>query len=252
MEKAPLYQSNTIIGLDGMMQPDPALTVSEALELGTDGLGSLIGPDGTVLDGEVTFIDGRAYYSGVDGQTRALEPDEKLCFFQIFDFNAAPKQTFKLDLKNREEWEKFITTMYPDRCVGIRVKGMFKAMETRSVQGKAEHKSLSDVVNDQIQFDHCEYSAFEGAAIFTPDRFSPEDEFAGLHMHAIEVKDGTLKSGAHVLNFEDGYGIEIEVVVLDDPLIITPGIGKQIRNTPHTARPAVTKDAHDGLERIHP
>lgn len=111
MEKAPLYQSNTIIGLDGMMQPNPALTVAEALELGTDGLGSLIGSDGTVLDGEVTFINGRAYYSGTDGHTRELAPNEKLCFFQVFDFDAAPKQTFRLDLKNREEWENFIQTM---------------------------------------------------------------------------------------------------------------------------------------------
>lgn len=121
-------------------------------------------------------------------------------------------------------------------------------METRSVQGKAEHKSLSDVVNDQVQYQHDEYSTFEGAAIFTPDRFSPDDEFAGLHMHAIEVKDGEFQAGAHVMGFEDGCEVEIEVVVLDDPLIITPGIGIQINGGQHTARPAISKNAHQALE----
>lgn len=174
-----LVQQTGLEDLASMNPFVPSMTVDEMLNLCQEhgsravGLGTLRNDDGVVV-GEVTVIDGKAYYSDIDmsnPNTIELYGDEKIYFAQI---GFMPPELEKHSLSSKDnggaplttaDIEKFIESKLSSQDLEsgayvVRMEAEFNKIKLRSVDGSAEYdfddgknprkpQNLIEVINKQ-------------------------------------------------------------------------------------------------------
>ncbi|MEY8446434.1 acetolactate decarboxylase [Enterococcus ratti] len=188
-----LYQHGTLGALmAGLM--DGTETITHILEHGTLGLGTLHG-----LDGEVMFLDGKAYQARSDGSVVQLTGTETTPYAAITNF--CKDSSFEVtQVTSSEELKKEILVKQAgsNLFLAIKITGMFQNIHTRVMpkQSKPYHR-LAKISESQPEFQETNLSGTL-VGFYTPALFQGVAA-AGFHLHFI---DDTKQFGGHVIDFE--------------------------------------------------
>ena len=184
-----------------------SITVGELKQHGDIGIGTF-----DKLNGELIMLDGVIYMAAGDGSVKVVSDDETIPFSVVTFMDADESKHFK-ELPNNDalynELDKIVEERGKNRFYMIRIDGIFREVNVRSVHAQAEpYKRLAEVLeHDQTFFD---YENIEGTVI---GLYCPPYMFAlnavGWHFHFIS-KDKT--KGGHVL----GMNIVDAVLTWDD------------------------------------
>lgn len=197
MSERILYQHGTLGALmAGLM--DGTETIDHILKHGTLGLGTLHG-----LDGEVIFLEGKAYQGRSDGTVVQLTGKETTPYAAITTF--LPESSFEVDnASNGESLKKEILKNEGGHnlFLAIKITGTFKTIHTR-VMPKQEkpYRRLAKISETQPEFRE---SMIQGTIVgfYTPALFQGVAA-AGFHLHFI---DDRKQFGGHVIDFELAEG----------------------------------------------
>lgn len=197
MSEKKLYQHGTLGALmAGLM--DGTETIEHILEHGTLGLGTLHG-----LDGEVIFLDGKAYQGRSDGKVVQLSGEETTPYAAITNF--IPETTFDVKETSTSEWlKKEILKKVGGQnlFLAVKITGTFKTIHIR-VMPKQEkpYLRLAKISESQPEFHE---SMIRGTLVgfYTPALFQGVAA-AGFHLHFIDDKK---QFGGHVIDFELANG----------------------------------------------
>lgn len=207
MEANKLFQYNTLGALMAGLYGG-SLTVSELLEHGDLGLGTL-----DSIDGELIVLDGKAYQakgSGEKPQVVEVAGDMKVPYAAVIFHQAEVifKQRFEMTSK---QLEQRIESYYDGENLfrSLKIKGRFSHMHVRMIP-----KSTSDVKFAEVATQQPEYQAEDIVGtivgIWTPEIFHGVS-VAGYHLHFIS---DDLTFGGHVIDYVITEGF-IEVGAVD-------------------------------------
>ncbi len=190
-----LFQASTIGALlDGAFDGD--LTFAELAEHGDLGLGTV-----NALAGEMIAIDGSFFLADVDGDVRAIGPDERTPFAVVTDFEPTIEATLSAALDHEALLER-LDGLVPDEVASfaVRLDGRFASVRARSVPVQhPPYRPLAEVVADQHVF---ELADVEGSMVgFRFPAYVEGIEVAGYHLHFISADR---HRGGHVLGSRSG------------------------------------------------
>lgn len=184
-----------------------SVSVGELKQHGDAGIGTFNG-----LNGELIMLDGEVYRAAGNGETEVVSDDETIPFSVVAFMDA--DESIKLneipDFEAlHDELNRIVRRRGINRFHMIRIDGMFRAMNVRSVYAQKEpYKRLTEVLeHDQTFFD---YENIEGTMIgvYCPPYMSALNA-VGWHLHFIS---GDKTKGGHVL----GVNIADAVMAWDD------------------------------------
>lgn len=193
---------------------DGQMSLKELVKYGDLGIGTF-----DRLDGELILLDGRVYQLKADG--RIYHPPMSLTtpFAAVVEFN--PETTKPLD--NGTDYpglEKTVNKAAPNMNIfcGVKVKGRFSRMKTRSVPAqKKPYPPLTEVTKNQPVF---YLENVSGTMVgFRSPVYVKGVGVPGYHLHFISED---FKTGGHVLGFvlEEGT---VEIDVCNRFLLVLPG-----------------------------
>ena len=184
-----------------------SVTVKELKRHGDVGIGTFDG-----LNGELIMLDGEVYRAAGDGNVEVVSEDETSPFSVVTYMDADVSEKLE-EIPDYDSLEKKLELLIREkgknRFYMIRIDGMFRQMNVRSVPKQAEpYKRLVEVLEQQQTF--FDYENIEGTVvgIYCPPYMSYLNA-VGWHMHFIS-KDKT--NGGHVL----GVSISDAVLTWDD------------------------------------
>ncbi|MBO0460835.1 acetolactate decarboxylase [Enterococcus sp. DIV1298c] len=199
-----LYQHGTLGALmAGLM--DGTTSIAEILKHGTLGLGTLHG-----LDGEVIFLDGKAYQGRSDGALIHLSGEESTPYAAITPFSAdrsfsvqhLASQTLKEEILKEEGGKNLF--------FAVKISGLFKNMHIRIMPKQEKpYRRLAKISESQPEF---QQSDVQGTIVgfYTPELFQGVAA-AGFHLHFIDEEK---TFGGHILDFEISEGT-VEISQMD-------------------------------------
>ena len=170
------------------------VTVKELKRHGNIGIGTF-----DRLNGELIMLDGVVYRAAGDGSVEVVSNKETIPFSNVTYLDADKTKNLKNVADYKElcgELNKLVEERGKNRFYMIRIDGLFKEMNVRSVRAQEEpYKPLVNVLEyDQTFFD---YKDIEGSIVglYCPPYMSSLNA-VGWHMHFIS-KDKT--RGGHIL-----------------------------------------------------
>ena len=183
------------------------VTVAELKQHGDIGIGTFDG-----LNGELILVDGQVFRAAGDGSVEAVPDDETIPFSVVTFMDADETRQFR-DVPDfdalHHELDRMIAKRGKNRFYMIRIDGLFKEINVRSVYEQAQpYRRLTEVLaHDQTFFD---YQNIEGTMVglYCPPYMSDLNA-VGWHLHFIS-KDRT--RGGHVL----GLNIAEATLTWDD------------------------------------
>ena len=192
-DKSVLFQISL---LQGLTNGDyyGSVTINELKENGDTGIGTF-----DRLNGELVMLDGKVYRVAGDGSVEIVRDDETSPFavatFIKEDVTKNLKDISDCDSLEKE-LEKLIEENGKNRFYMIRIDGLFRKINVRSVPAQTEpYKRLSEVLEQQQTF--FEYENIKGSVVglYCPPYMSYLNA-TGWHMHFIS--DDKTKGG-HLL-----------------------------------------------------
>ncbi|HAR4335232.1 TPA: acetolactate decarboxylase [Staphylococcus aureus] len=185
-----LYQHGTLGTLMAGLLEGTA-TINELLEHGNLGIATLTGSDG-----EVIFLDGKAYHANEHKQFIELKGDEKVPYASITNFKAS--KTFSLQQLSQDDvFAQIKNEMLSENLFSaVKIYGTFKYMHVRMIDSarRQPEEKRQDIRGAIVGF-------------FTPELFHGVGS-AGFHIH---FADDERAYGGHVLDFEvDDVVVEIQ------------------------------------------
>ena len=196
-----LYQHGTLGTLMAGLLEGTA-SVNELLEHGDLGIGTLTGSNG-----EVIFIDGKAYHANEHKEFIELTGDEMTPYATVTQFKA--DKNFSISDKNQDdvfdEVKKEMTS--ENMFSAVKISGTFKKMHVRMMPGQEPpYTRLIDSARRQPEETQEDVN---GTVIgfFTPELFHGIGS-GGFHIH---FANDDRNFGGHILNFEvDDVKVEIQ------------------------------------------
>ena len=184
-----------------------SITVAELKRHGDTGIGTF-----NRLNGELIMLDGDVYRAAGDGNVEVVPDDETIPFSVVTFMDADETKDFKeipdFDALEKE-LDKIVQKRGLNRFYMIRIDGMFREINVRSVYAQKEpYKRLAEVLkHDQTFFD---YKNIEGTMVglYCPPHMAALNA-VGWHLHFIS---GDKTKGGHVL----GVHIADAVLTWDD------------------------------------
>ena len=171
-----------------------SVTIKELKQLGNTGIGTFDG-----LNGELIMLDGVVYRISGDGRAELVSEDETTPFSVVTcmydDVSVKFKKIPDYDALN-DELNKFVEAKGKNRFYMIRIDGLFREINVRSVPKQSEpYKPLVDVLSQQQTF--FDYENIEGTlvGVYCPPYMSQLNA-TGWHIHFISY-DKT--KGGHLL-----------------------------------------------------
>lgn len=187
-----LYQHGTLGTLmAGLLQG--TTSVNDMLQHGDLGIGTLTGSNG-----EVIYLDGKAYHADEYKNFVELTGDELTPYSTITNFKA--DTTFEVEQISSEQ----AYTMIKDKMLSknlfsaVKISGNFKYMHVRMMPGQEEpYKRLVNAARVQTEI---EAHDINGTIVgfYTPELFHGVGS-AGFHIH---FADDDREIGGHVLDFD--------------------------------------------------
>lgn len=172
-----------------------SISVGELKQHGDTGIGTFNG-----LNGELIMLDGEVYRAAGDGSVEVVPEDETIPFAVVTFIDADESKKLN-EIPNfdalHNELNKIVQQRGINRFYMIRIDGMFRAINVRSVYAQEEpYKRLTEVLAcDQTFF---EYENIEGTmvGVYCPPYMAALNA-VGWHLHFIS-RDKT--KGGHVLD----------------------------------------------------
>ncbi|MBO1198213.1 acetolactate decarboxylase [Staphylococcus simiae] len=196
-----LYQHGTLGTLMAGLLEGTA-TINELLEHGNLGIATLTGSNG-----EVIFLDGKAYHANEYKEFVELTGDEKTPYATITNFRA-DKQ---FDVQNQTQEQVFndikSQMLSENLFSAVKIAGTFKYMHVRMMP--AQQPPYTRLIDSARRQPEETRHHIEGAVVgfFTPELFHGIGS-AGFHLH---FADDERQYGGHVLDFEvENATIEIQ------------------------------------------
>jgi len=196
-----LYQHGTLGTLMAGLLEGTA-SINDLLEHGDLGIATLTGSDG-----EVIFVDGKAYHANEHKEFIELTGDEMTPYATVTKFKA--DSSFKTSNKNQEEvFDEVKKQMTSENMFSaVKISGTFKKMHVRMMPGQEPpYTRLIDSARRQPEETR---ENIKGSIVgfFTPELFHGIGS-AGFHIHfANDDRD----FGGHILDFEvDDVTVEIQ------------------------------------------
>ncbi|MCZ2499762.1 acetolactate decarboxylase, partial [Xylophilus sp. Kf1] len=196
-----LYQHGTLGTLMAGLLEGTA-SINDLLEHGDLGIATLTGSDG-----EVIFVDGKAYHANEHKEFIELTGDEMTPYATVTKFKA--DSSFKTSNKNQEEvFDEVKKQMKSENMFSaVKISGTFKKMHVRMMPGQEPpYTRLIDSARRQPEETR---ENIKGSIVgfFTPELFHGIGS-AGFHIHfANDDRD----FGGHILDFEvDDVTVEIQ------------------------------------------
>ncbi|GER67204.1 alpha-acetolactate decarboxylase [Weizmannia acidilactici] len=190
-----VYQLSTMTSLlDGVYESD--MTFAELKKFGNFGIGTF-----NHLDGELIAFDNE-FYQLKDGTARRVRPEDSSPFCSLTHFTT--DITYKVDGPlTRPELEELIKDLVRSENLfyAIRVDGVFKQMNTRTVSYQEKPVPMTEAVKSQPVYS---FEDIKGtlAGFWTPI-YAQGIAVAGFHFHFID--DGRT-GGGHVFDYVLDYG----------------------------------------------
>jgi alpha-acetolactate decarboxylase len=206
-----IFQYSTVSALmGGLASSGP--TASQLNGYGTHGIGTF-----TKMDGELLYLDGKAWQFTSDGRTRPAPEDVSLPFIQVTKFVPEHTTTVSPNLKQEALIELF-TSAGPEAggknsFVPFTIKGSFKTIHLRVAGPQLyDGQPLGEVAKNARQWSASE---IKGTifGIMSPE-WSQGISVAGVHCHFVSDPDenGEVKGG-HVCDFEAEDRVEVSWAV---------------------------------------
>lgn len=196
-----LYQHGTLGTLMAGLLEGTA-SINDLLEHGDLGIATLTGSDG-----EVIFVDGKAYHANEHKEFIELTGDEMTPYATVTKFKS--DSSFKTSNKNQEEvFDEVKKQMTSENMFSaVKISGTFKKMHVRMMPGQEPpYTRLIDSARRQPEETR---ENIKGSIVgfFTPELFHGIGS-AGFHIHfANDDRD----FGGHILDFEvDDVTVEIQ------------------------------------------
>ncbi|MFW3458706.1 acetolactate decarboxylase [Staphylococcus caprae] len=196
-----LYQHGTLGTLMAGLLEGTA-SVNELLEHGDLGIGTLTGSNG-----EVIFIDGKAYHANEHKEFIELNGDEMTPYATVTQFKA--DNQFQTSNKDQDAiFEEIKEQMVSENMFSaVKISGKFKKMHVRMMP--AQEPPYTRLIDSARRQPEETREDIKGAIVgfFTPELFHGVGS-AGFHIHfASDERD----YGGHVLDFEvDDVKVEIQ------------------------------------------
>ena len=191
-----IYQVSLLQGL-AYGDYQGTVTVRELKRHGDTGLGTF-----DKLNGEMILLDGRVFRAAGDGSVEEVSEDETSPFSVVTFLDANLTRPLR-ELSDydalQEELDRLAAKRGKNRFYTIRIDGLFREMNVRSVfPQKKPYRRLAEVLEQEQTFFH--YNDVEGTVVglYCPPYFSQLNA-AGWHMHFLS-KDKT--KGGHVLGLQ--------------------------------------------------
>ncbi|HDC7732244.1 TPA: acetolactate decarboxylase [Staphylococcus aureus] len=196
-----LYQHGTLGTLMAGLLEGTA-TINELLEHGNLGIATLTGSDG-----EVIFLDGKAYHANEHKEFIELKGDEKVPYASITNFKAS--KTFPLQQLSQDDvFAQIKNEMLSENLFSaVKIYGTFKHMHVRMMP--AQQPPYTRLIDSTRRQPEEKRQDIRGAIVgfFTPELFHGVGS-AGFHIH---FADDERAYGGHVLDFEvDDVVVEIQ------------------------------------------
>ncbi len=192
---------------------DGHLSCSDLIKKGNFGLGTFNG-----LDGEMVVLNGKVYQIKSDGKVYMPAPETTTPFAAVSNFEA--EQTY--DVKKGLDFDtlkKQIDAKAPEMNIfcGIKIRGTFSKMKTRSVPGqKKPYPPLVEVTKNQPVF---EMENVTGTIVgFRCPSYVKGINVTGYHLHFLS---DDLTQGGHILAFTAEKG-EISIDTYNKFFLILP------------------------------
>ena len=177
---------------------DGHLSCSDLVKNGNFGLGTFNG-----LDGEMIVLDGKVYQVKSDGRVYTPPPETTTPFAAVSNFEAEKTFEVKKGL-DFEALKKRIDAEAPEMNIfcGVKIKGRFTRMKTRSVPGqKKPYPPLVEVTKNQPVFNMENVS---GTIVgFRCPAYVKGINVTGYHLHFLS---DDLTQGGHILSFTADNG----------------------------------------------
>ena len=196
-----LYQHGTLGTLMAGLLEGTA-SINDLLEHGDLGIATLTGSDG-----EVIFVDGKAYHANEHKEFIELTGDEMTPYATVTKFKA--DSSFKTSNKNQEEvFDEVKKQMTSENMFSaVKISGTFKKMHVRMMPGQEPpYTRLIDSARRQPEETR---ENIKGSIVgfFTPELFHGIGS-AGFHVH---FANDDRNFGGHVLDFEvEDVKVEIQ------------------------------------------
>lgn len=195
-----LYQHGTLGTLMAGLLEGTA-TINELLEHGNLGIATLTGSDG-----EVIFLDGKAYHANEHKEFIELKGDEKVPYASITNFKAS--KTFPLQQLSQDDvFAQIKNEMLSENLFSaVKIYGTFKHMHVRMMP--AQQPPYTRLIDSARRQPEEKDKIFVVPLLdFTPELFHGVGS-AGFHIH---FADDERAYGGHVLDFEvDDVVVEIQ------------------------------------------
>ena len=196
-----LYQHGTLGTLmAGLLEGNAS--INDLLEHGDLGIATLTGSDG-----EVIFVDGKAYHANEHKEFIELTGDEMTPYATVTKFKS--DSSFKTSNKNQEEvFDEVKKQMTSENMFSaVKISGTFKKMHVRMMPGQEPpYTRLIDSARRQPEETR---ENIKGSIVgfFTPELFHGIGS-GGFHIH---FANDDRNFGGHILDFEvDDVKVEIQ------------------------------------------
>lgn len=201
---------------------DGHLSLNELLKHGDFGIGTFNG-----LDGEMLLLDGKIYQVKADGKVYTPSLDTTTPFAAVTNFEK--EKSFPLESGiNFKNLKKLIDIEAANKNVfcGIKIKGKFAKMKTRSVPAQIKpYPPLVEVTKNQPVFNIEDVS---GTIVgFRCPAYVKGINVPGYHLHFIS---DDLKQGGHILEFISENG-EISLDIYNKFFLILPENNEAFQQT---------------------
>jgi acetolactate decarboxylase len=203
-QKDTAFQTSTINALlAGVYDGD--ITCRELLRHGDFGIGTF-----DRLDGEMALVNGNIYQIKADGKVYRPDLALKTPFATVCEFTPDHTLTVCPDT-DYNGLKRLIDSQFPNQNLfyGLKIKGKFRSMKTRSVPGQEKpYPPLPEVTKNQPEFSMRDIS---GTIVgFRCPPYVKGINVPGYHLHFISRDK---EKGGHVLEFEvESAECEIDVI----------------------------------------
>lgn len=182
---------------------DGITTVAEAKQHGNLGVGAF-----DHLDGEMVMVDGQVYRMNADSTCVAADDADTLPFCMVIPFEPEMERSLP-DSTTTGDIGDLVAEMAGTRnlFIAFRLHGTFGQLHTRSIPRQdPPYPRLEEVEHTQPEY---HYENVSGLMVgFSAPSYAGRIAPGGFHLHVVD-DERTL--GGHVIDFQDGRDLRIEI-----------------------------------------
>lgn len=184
-----------------------SITISELLEHGDFGIGTLAG-----ITGEVIILDGEAYQARADNTVSKLTGSETAPYGAVTPFTKV--LSFEVENAINSELLTAIETQFSSKNLfhAIKLEGSFDSMHVRMSPGGKEGEPFVEIAARQPEYTEKKITGTI-VGFWTPELFHGVSA-AGYHLHFLSQDK---QFGGHIIDFE-GFSGNVEIGKIDQLL----------------------------------